>query len=572
MQTRPSLSRSLPPRLLQVLALLLVLATSVQWACADAVDDYLGRVARQQDFPGLAVGVIRNGKLLKARGYGVASLEHNVSVTPATVFDLASLTKPFVSEAVLLLFQEGKLALDDSLSKHVPEVPAAWSAVTVRHLLTHTSGIPDYLNELGRNFPHPTSAGEFLKAIAGEALAFKPGERWSYSNSGYVLLGMVVAKVAGEPYDEFLARRVFRPLGMDDTRLDSVDAVVLNRATGYVSSHEGLRNGTFLKHLMMNHGDRGLISSVLDLVKWDGSMDGNQFLTEETRRLMWTPVRLNGGGTFGYGLGWFIGETDGRPLVRHPGGSPGTATVFTRFPADGLTVILLANRGQAALHGADLGVARHYIPALRREVVPVVAGDLSAATGYFSIFGGQILRVTAGADFLEIDGAGFGGRFVPLATNRFAAEGPDQELLLSHDDGRVTGATMKFAQNSTVLGRLGPLVRDLAPQTDPNPALTHRLGSTLVVLGRGVRDGDDLATISPRTRSDFGTGPVGEVSGVQAIRFLASRPLSAGAVRRHDTAIARVIYADADTVKSRRTLLLSLDSEDRLADVDVLSH
>lgn len=554
-----------------VLALICVLVTLAQSARADAVDDYLGRVARQQDFPGLAVGVIRDGKLLKARGYGVASLEHNVPVTPATVFDLASLTKPFVSEAVLLLLQEGKLSLDDSLSKHVPEVPAAWSAVTVRHLLTHTSGIPDYLNELGRNFPHHTSAGEFLKAIAGEALAFKPGEKWSYSNTGYVLLGMVVAQVAGEPYDDFLARRVFRPLGMDDTRRDSVDAVVLNRATGYVSSHEGLRNGTFLKHLMMNHGDRGLISSVLDLVKWDGSLDGNRLLTDETRRLMWTPVRLNGGGTFGYGLGWFTGEADGRPFVRHPGGSPGTATVFTRFPADGLTVILLANRGQAALHGADLGVARHYIPALRRAVVPVSAADLTVATGYYNLFGGQILRVTGGTDFLELDGAGFGGRFVPLATNRFAAEGPDHELRVTSAAGRVTGATIKFGKESATLVRLGPLVRDLLPQADPDPALTLRLGVALAALGRGVKAGDNLGVISPKTQSDFGQGPVGEVSGVQSIRFLASEPLSAGAVHRHDTAVVRVIYAEGVTGNGPRKLLLSLDSEDRLADVDVLS-
>jgi CubicO group peptidase (beta-lactamase class C family) len=558
-------------KLSHVLALLLVLTLRTQPARADAVDDYLGRVARQQDFPGLAVGVIRDGKILKARGYGVASLEHHVSVTPATVFDLASLTKPFVSEAVLLLLQEGKLSLDDSLSKHVSGVPAAWSAVTLRHLLTHTSGIPDYLNELGRNFPHHTTAGEFLKAIAGEALAFKPGEKWAYSNTGYVLLGMVVAQVAGEPYDEFLARRVFRPLGMDDTRLDSVDAVILNRATGYVSSHEGLRNGTFLKHLMMNHGDRGLISSVLDLVKWDGSLDGNRLLTDETRRLMWTPVRLNNGKTFGYGLGWFIGEADGRPFVRHPGGSPGTATVFTRFPADGLTVILLANRGQAALHGADLGVARHYLPALRRAVVPVSAGDLTAAAGYYNIFGGQILRVVGGAHFLELDGAGFGGRFVPLATNRFAAEGPDHELLVTSAAGRVTGGTMKFAQESTALVRLGPLVRDLPTQSDPDPALTLRLGDALAALGRGLQSGDNLTAVSPQTRSDFGQGPVGEVSGVQAIRFLASLPLPAGAVRRHDTAVSRVIYAEGTTGNGPRRLLLSLDSEGRLADVDVLS-
>jgi D-alanyl-D-alanine carboxypeptidase len=547
------------------------LAASFRPISADPVDDYLLRVARQQDFPGLAVGVIRDGKLIKARGYGLANVEHNVSATPTTIFDLASLTKPFVAEAVLLLFQDGKLSLDDPLKKHVPEVPDAWSGVTIRHLLTHTSGIPDYLNEMGRNFPHDTATGEFLKAISGESLAFKSGEKWSYSNTGYVLLAMAVSKVSGQPYQEFLAHRVFRPLGMEDTRADSADAVVLNRATGYVSSPDGLRNGTYLKHLMMNHGDRGLISSVLDLVKWDGSLDGNKILTDETRQLMWSKVRLNGGGTAGYGLGWFIGEADGRPFVRHPGGSPGTATVFTRFPKDGLTVILLANRGQAALQGADIGVARHYVPRLRRAVVPVSPADLTAATGYYNIFGGQILRVTSGDGFLEVEGAGFGGRFLPLASNRFAAEGPDHELLLPSVVGNSSGLTMKFDGEETTLCRLGPLVRDLRPQVDPAPALTLRLGATLAALGRGLRDGDDLAGIAPRTRSDFSNNPVGEVSGVKSIAFLASLAVPDGAIRRHDTAVTRVIYVEGATGNSQRTLMLSLDSDDRLADVDVLS-
>jgi CubicO group peptidase (beta-lactamase class C family) len=286
--------------LLLLLGLLVLLSPPT---LADEVDEYLERVAKRQEFPGLAVAVIQDGKLLKSRGYGWANLENQVPATAVTTFDLASLTKPFVAEAVLLLLQDGKLQLDAPVSSYLPGTPTTWSAVTLRHLLTHTSGIPDYLNELGKNFPHNTSPEEFLKAVADAPLNFTPGEKWSYSNTGYVLLGMVVQRIAGESYDALLARRVFGLLGMEDTRRDSADAIIPHRATGYVSSPDGLRNGTYLKHLMMNHGDRGLVSSVIDLFKWNASLDTEQFLSSETKRMMWSPVRLNDGGTFDYGLG-----------------------------------------------------------------------------------------------------------------------------------------------------------------------------------------------------------------------------------------------------------------------------
>jgi CubicO group peptidase (beta-lactamase class C family) len=539
---------------------------------ADVVDDYLERTARRQEFPGLSVAVIRDGKLLKARGYGRANLENQVPASVETIYDLASLTKPFVAEAILLLLQEGKLALDDPLSGYLQGTPAAWSGVTLRHLLAHTSGIPDYLNDLGRNFPHHTGAEEFLKAMVDVSLVFPPGEKWSYSNSGYILLGMVVQKVAGESYDALLSRRVFGPLGMEDTLRDSVDAIVARRATGYVSGPDGLRNGTYLKHLMMNHGDRGLVSSVLDLAKWDASLDGDRILSAETKRLMWTPVRLNGGGTFGYGLGWFLGESDGRHFVRHPGGSPGTATVLTRFVDDHLTVILLANRGQAALHGTDLGVARFYIPAMRRSVVPARAESIKAASGYYNLFGGQMLRVTGGEAFIELEGAGFNGRFLPVAENRFAAEGPDHELVLSVSNGLVRSATMKFDGQTTELCRLGPLVRAVSHEVDSDPGLTRKVESLLVVLGRGAREDDDLSAVAPQTRVDFGHDPVGEVAGVKSARFIASRDLLPGQVRRHGALVARVLYLVAKTDRGERALLASLDQDGKLADIDVISE
>ena len=332
---------------------------------ADPIDAYITATMVRQHIPGLSLVVIRDGKIIKAKGYGLASLELNVPAKLETVYELASATKPFVATGVMLLVQDGRIALDDKLNKFVDETPATWNGITVRHLLTHTSGIKDYLGDLRRDFPYDTPPEAIVRAAMEAPLNFAPGEKWSYSNTGYVLLGMIVGNLSGKSYDAFLAERVFKPLGMNDTRHDSPDEVVSNRAVGYLwSGLGGLRNGDFLKYLMTNHGDRGILSTVLDLAKWDAALSTDSVLTSSSKEAIWSPVKLNDGSTFDYGLGWFLGSINGHRHIYHPGDAPGTATIISRYPDDRLTVIVSTNGGAAYVQGLDLGIARRYIPGL----------------------------------------------------------------------------------------------------------------------------------------------------------------------------------------------------------------
>jgi CubicO group peptidase (beta-lactamase class C family) len=378
-----------------------------------AVDDYVKKAMARQHIPGLSLVVVRDGKVIKAQGYGRASLELNVPTRPETVYELASATKPFVATAIMLLVQDGKLGLDEKISKYLENTPDAWKDITVRHLLSHTSGVKDYLGELSRDFPNVTSAEQFARAVAREPLNFAPGEKWAYSNTGYVLLGMIVHKLSGKSYDAFLEERVFKPLGMKATRRDSHDEVVPNRATGYVwAGAGGLRNAEFLRYPMMNHGggDGGILSSALDLVKFDAALSTDRLLSAPSRATLWAPVKLNDGKTHGYGLGWFLEEVNGHKHVSHPGGSPGANTIISRYPDDKLTVIVLTNGGAAYMQGLALGIAQRYIPGLvSHKVVKLDPAILDSYTGYYNAYGMQILKVTREGDALVLDD---GGRLV----------------------------------------------------------------------------------------------------------------------------------------------------------------
>ena len=415
---------------------------------ADEVDLYIKTSMARQHIPGLSLVVIRDGKIIKSKAYGLASVELNVPARPETVYELASATKPFVATAIMLLVQDGKISLEDKVSKFVVDAPDTWKGVTVRHLLTHTSGIKDYLGDLRRDFPHDTPPEKIVRAAIEAPLNFTPGEKWSYSNTGYVILGMIVRKVSGEPYDAFLEGRVFKPLGMADTRHDSPDEVIPNRAVGYLwYGAGGLHNGEFLKYQMTNHGDRGILSTALDLIKWDAALSSDRILTPSSMEAMWSRVKLNDGSTFGYGLGWFLEDVNGHRHVYHPGGAPGTATIISRYPDDRLTVILLANGGAAYVQGLDFGVAQRYIPGLvSRVVVKLDPALLDSYTGYYNVFGSQVLKVNREGDHLVLDD---GGRlvnpFLPLSETKFVAEDADRGFTLTRTEkGEVSGMTLRL--------------------------------------------------------------------------------------------------------------------------------
>jgi CubicO group peptidase (beta-lactamase class C family) len=190
----------------------------------------------QQKIPGVSLGVMRDGKIIKARGYGLANVELEVPVAPRSIFQTGSVGKQFTATAMMMLVEEGKVGLDDSIMKYLPEVPAAWKGITVRHLITHTSGIPDYGGEESTmskgvlDFRRDYTEDELVRTFAGMPLAFQPADKWSYSNTGYVLLGVLIHRVTGKFYGDVLQERIFKPLGMTSTRIISEADIVPNRS------------------------------------------------------------------------------------------------------------------------------------------------------------------------------------------------------------------------------------------------------------------------------------------------------------------------------------------------------
>ena len=311
---------------------------------SDGVNAFVEGLMQKRHIPGVSVAVVRDGSVVLEKGYGLANLELGVPATENTVYQLASVTKTFTATAVMMLVQEGKLALDDKITERLPDLPAAWGKVTIRHLLSHTSGIKSYTSV--RDF-HKTSRKDYaqreiLDLVAKEPLEFTPGEKWNYSNTGYFLLGMLIEKVGGKPYGEFMAERVFKPLNMAHTRANDLRAIIPNRAQGYEWNGKELRNGEYVSPSQPFAAGM-LVSNVSDLVKWDAALTKHTLLDEPSLQRMWTPTRLSKGEETGYGFGWQTTKVNGHRLVSHGGGIPGFSTELSRFPDDKLTVIVLTN-------------------------------------------------------------------------------------------------------------------------------------------------------------------------------------------------------------------------------------
>jgi CubicO group peptidase (beta-lactamase class C family) len=335
--------------------------------------------------PGLAVLVRQDGKTVFERGYGVRDLRSRARVDPATAFRLASVTKPFTATAVMLLVHDGKLRYEDALTDVFPAFPAYGRAITVRHLLTHTSGLPDYEDlmaeaEKGRapiwTAERQIHDDEVLALLRGETKGrFAPGTGWAYSNSGYVVLGLVVARVSGKPFGEFLRQRVFAPLEMAHTvAYEKGRNEVERRAYGHSRDGAGFRQED-QSPTSATLGDGGVYSTLEDLAKWDEALRVSELLSAGAMRPALTPVTLADGSAahwpagpvsgdnlhpgqpVSYGFGWLLDPWRGRPRTWHHGETTGFRTVIERFPDDRLTVVVLANRDDLDVRALALEVA-----------------------------------------------------------------------------------------------------------------------------------------------------------------------------------------------------------------------
>lgn len=325
---------------LLLIAYLLILFPPV--VLADRIDDYIEARMRREHIPGLSLAIVQNGKVIRLKGYGYADLENRVRTTPDTVFRLASLSKQFTATAILRLVEEEKIGLDDSITRYLKGVPEAWEPITLRHLLTHTSGLSDVDGIPGFSFRKDYTTEEFLREMGRLPLQSAPGERLVYCSSGYHMLGLVVEKVSGKPYEAFLQERFFQPLKMTSTGAWSVQKIVPNRAAGYEWENGAFQKSEYLRPRVTAPGG-GVLASVRDLAAWDLALQANKPLRADSLKQMTTPGTLRDGSTIPAGFGWFISVQRGHKLIQHNGSTSGFSTTLDRYVDDHLTLIVLCN-------------------------------------------------------------------------------------------------------------------------------------------------------------------------------------------------------------------------------------
>jgi CubicO group peptidase (beta-lactamase class C family) len=386
------------------------------------VDAYVRGEMRKQRIPGLALGVYRDGKIVKAEGYGVANVEWDVPVKADTIFQSGSVGKQFAATAVMMLVEEGKVGLDDPVHKYFQDAPESWKNIKIRNLLSHTSGLSEYENGPRTKPDGPfylrldMSEDELYKRIAAMPMDFQPGEDWSYRNTNYVLLGILIHKVTGKFYGDYLQERIFKPLGMSSTRIISEADIVPHRAAGYELVKGQLQNQQWVSPTFNSTADGTLYFTVLDLEKWDAALYTEKLLKRSGLDQMWTVMKLNNGqpNKANYGFAWDIKQINGHKVIEHGGAWQGFTCHIARYVDDKLTVVVLTNldAGHARPNKIARTVAGFYVPALRpAEVKPME--DKEPQT---TLLVRDLLREIA-------DGKADPGRFTPELRTKLFPEG-----------------------------------------------------------------------------------------------------------------------------------------------------
>ncbi len=364
----------------------LALAAITAPAYADRIDDFVQAQLKKQNIPAVSVVVLKDGKPIKTRGYGVANLESGTPATPDTVFEIGSVSKQFIASGILLLNGDGKLGLDDSVRKYLEDAPEAWQPITIRHLLTHTSGM---IRETPGMQNVAITDIAAIRGAYGTPLSFQPGEKRVYSNLAYFTLAEIITRTSGKPWPEFMRERIFAPLGMTATRTTTRDELVPQRARGYTWANGRHANAI---EIIPVRPSGAFLSTVNDLAKWEAALHSDVILTAAQRALLWTPAKLNDGTEQPYGLGWEIGKSGSHRLIRHGGTMLGYRADYSRYVDDDLTVVVLGNSATGMVERISAGIANLYIPGLfpKRTPAKSSAAELDAYTGQYQVTGGVL--------------------------------------------------------------------------------------------------------------------------------------------------------------------------------------
>ncbi len=401
----------------------------------------------QPHAPGAAVAVVQNGSVIHANGYGLADVEWNVPIGTDTVFRLASVSKQFTATAIMMLAEQGKLSVSDPLTRFLPKYPMSGHTVTVEQLLNHTSGIFSYTSdpEFGTKMRRDLTPQQLCDEFSKIPFDFKPGTRYAYNNSGYVLLGMIIEQVSGMSYADFIQEHIFKPLGMKQSYYLSTEPIIPKRASGYQPTPDGgYMNAPFLS-MTQPHAAGSLGSTVNDLVLWDGALRENTLISAETLQQMYTAGTLEDGSRIDYGYGWGIRQYQGKAVAEHSGGINGFNTFIARFYEDGVTVIVLSNRVGFPVAKVTAAIARQVmgIAEPTHTAIPLdgAALDKIAGTYLYETLPLPVTRQDDGTLLLKI------GRDIPLtaqsATEFFSPDDPD--VLVTFSDPQADGfAHMRY--------------------------------------------------------------------------------------------------------------------------------
>lgn len=367
----PRMTRTLAPALVLAAASAALMASPAAAQVAqptapqlEAMDQRIRAAMAESNIPGVLIGVASRGRLLHTQSYGMADVELRVPVSDSTVFEIGSISKQFVAAATMLLVEEGRLGLDDPIHDYLADLPSEWLGVTVRQLLTHTSGIPDYEEiQTYEAYRFRFTPEEIIRVAHSRPMDFEPGTGWYYSNTGYFLLSLIVERVEGRPLGAVLESRIFQPLGMGQTRMADPEDIIPHRASGYWVDRTGdaLRNRDATQ-TSSTLGAGGLLSSVHDMVRWDEALYGDELLSQESRTAMWTPAVLPDGEDTGYGFGWSVAEYRGHRAVGHNGQVAGFVASFVRLPEAEVALIVFANRYRVSSGRIRDIVAETFLP------------------------------------------------------------------------------------------------------------------------------------------------------------------------------------------------------------------
>jgi CubicO group peptidase (beta-lactamase class C family) len=429
-----------------------------------------------------AVLVARGSEVILSRGYGSANLEWNVPNTPSTKFRLGSITKQFTAASILLLEERGKLTLDDPIRKYLPEAPKVWDAITIFNLLTHTSGIPNFTAqpEYKSLKSNDTPVAKTIATVRDKPLDFVPGEKMSYSNTGYLVLGHVIETVTGGSYEKFVTDNIFTPLGMKDSGYDSNTAIIARRAAGYMPSPGGPVNAGFV-HMSIPHAAGALYSTTEDLLRWQQGLFGGKLLSPASLAKMTTPFKGD------YALGVVVQTKDGRKVVQHGGGIDGFNTFLAYYPDARLTVAVLANingqtPNQIATKLADVAHGSVVQLTSERKAITLPVATLSKYVGTYELQPGVNMMIRLDGDRLttQLTGQQQFPIFAESETKFFLKVVEAQVEFFADATGAVTHAVMHQNGRQREVRRTSATVASPTPRKEitlPGSSLARYVGT-----------------------------------------------------------------------------------------------